>query len=449
MTGVSGAGKSSLAFDTIYAEAQRRFVESMSTYSRQFLDQMERPADHRHERHLAGRRVGRPQRDQERPVHRWHHHRNARCSAVCCSPIWAKCAVRTVTERCRRTNQIRCAKRWASEAVTVEGKRPKVLLLADVPRPPKRANDALRELVRQGFFRRLEGNEIVRMTPSSRWLVRLDPLPVVLGRFSVPDGSGAGSTRLTEAIEQAYALGRGRARVLFQDTDREAQHVGRGLTCARCGAQPARPQPGLFSFNSPLGACTTCQGFGRVVGIDATRVIPNPEKSLEQRPIAPWNSPAYEGLYAPLFEACQARGVSLEIPWAKLPKADRDWIWKGKKGFTSIERWFARLERRSYRMHLRVLLARYRAYEPCKACDGRRLRPDALAVRLADSTLPELTAKSVEELRGWLEEQNWSPGQTARAGHLLEQLAGRLDTPSTRWSRLPDFGPSGTYSLGR
>jgi excinuclease ABC subunit A len=183
--------------------------------------------------------------------------------------------------------------------------------------------------------------------------------------------------------------------------------------------------PALFSFNSPLGACTTCQGFGRIIGIDRERVIPYPGRSLEQRPIAPWNTPAYEELYDGLFKACKKRRIPLDVPWPDLDEEDRRFVWSGS-GFTNLERYFAWLERRSYRVHVRVLLARYRAYTPCPSCGGARLQPAALGVRLQGETLPELERRSVEELRTWLADQRFSRRQRARGGHLLDQLGERL-----------------------
>ena len=423
VTGPSGAGKSSLAFDTVYAEAQRRFVESMSTYARQFLEQMERP-----------------------PVEALHNVLPAVALEAKNAIRNARSTVGTLTEvhdvlRLLFTHlgEVECPEghgpvashvpEQAADRIASGVLGQKVLLVAPMPRPPRQANEKLKELVRQGFFRRLETDddgkaEIVRMTPSSRWTKTLDPLPLVLGRFRADAERG----RLTESVEEAYRLTGGLAVVVdAEDPDRRA-FLGRGLVCETCGRRLERPTPALFSFNSPLGACTSCQGFGRVTGIDRQRVIPDPSKTLRERPIAPWNGKSYEGHYAKLFRAAGERGVPLDVPWSELDAADRRWVWSGKGSFTSLDKFFAWLERRNYRMHLRILLARYRAYTPCPKCEGRRLRPESLAVRLAGEMISDLSRRSIEALRAWLRDLDLEPTRRARAGHLLDELGGRLET---------------------
>ncbi|MEM7585312.1 MAG: excinuclease ABC subunit UvrA [Acidobacteriota bacterium] len=421
VTGLSGAGKSSLVFDTVYAEAQRRFVESMSTYARQFLDQMERP-----------------------PVDAMTNILPAVALEARNSIKNARSSVGTITEvydvlRLIYTHlgEVSCPNGHGSvqrstpqevaDAIASGEAGARVLLLAQLERPPRQANVKLKELVRQGFFRRYHEGEVVRMSPGDRWLKSLDPLPLVLGRFRAEAGA---TSRLAAAIEEAYQLTSGRVQVVDADAEsaNSARHYGRALTCVECGASLPRPVPALFSFNSPLGACVTCQGFGRVIGIDPERVIPDPSKSLTEGPIAPWNTPAHSGKYRKLYSACRQRGIPLDVPWQELSEADRRFVWSGQGAFTSLDKFFKRLERKIYRMHVRILLSRYRAYNPCPDCGGTRLKPEALAVRVRDQTLPQLTALSIERLRGWLDDQKWSRPERARAGHLLEQLQERLTT---------------------
>ncbi len=415
VTGPSGAGKSSLAFDTVFAEGQRRFVESMSTYARQFLQQMERPPVE------ELRNVLPPVALEARNAVR-----NARST------------VGTITEAYdvlrllfTHIGEVHCpnghgpAAAAPPEEAAAElaggavGER--IVLLAPVPRPAKKANEALRELIRQGFARRFEDGEVVRMTSSARWLKRLDPMPFVLGRFRAgPSNEG----RLSAAVEEGYRLAAGRVVARGEAGER---HYSRRLSCRVCGEVLRRPVPALFSFNSPLGACSSCQGFGRVIGIDRERVVPDPGWTLEERPIAPWNTPAYEEHYEPLYEACRQRGVPLDVAWADLSEEDRRWIWSGKGDFVNLDRFFAWLERRSYKVHVRVMLARYRAYDPCPDCEGTRLKPEALAVRVAGETLPQLAGRSIELLRAWLRAREWSDRQRAVAGHLLEEIEERVE----------------------
>lgn len=420
VTGPSGAGKSSLAFDTVFAEGQRRFVESMSTYARQFIGQMERPPVEEVCNVLPA--VALEARNSVR---------NARSTVGTISE--ALDAMRLLFAH---LGEVRCnedgetAQSFTPQEIVTAldagraGER--FLLVAPVTRPRRRANDALKNLVQQGFARQLgEDGEIERMTSSARWPVKLDPMPLVLGRFR----AGTASARLAEAVEDALSLGHGRLEAHPHPVDGEAPvvHFSRGFGCPSCGRTFHRPQSALFSFNSPLGACPECQGFGRVIGIDRGRVIPDESLCLADQPIAPWNSPAYEDRYERLFAACRERRVPLDMPWRELPAAVREWIWSGDGPFTSIEKFFAWLERRSYKVHVRVLLARYRAYDPCPSCGGSRLKPEALAVRWNGRTLPELCALSIEALRAWLAGQAWTPRQLEIAEHLIEELAERIE----------------------
>jgi excinuclease ABC subunit A len=425
VTGPSGAGKSSLAFDTIFAEGQRRFVESMSTYARQFLDQMERP-----------------------PVDDLRNVLPAVALVASNSIKNARSTVGTITEAhdvlrllFTHLGEVACphghgpARTWTpeevGEALTTGAAGERFTMVTRVARPAgkaARAHDALGELIRQGFARRLDeaSGEVVRMEPKTKWPARLDPLPLVLGRFRAgPDTAG----RVTGTVEEGYRLGRGRIEAHGEGADGGplVVHFSRELGCTVCGETLRRPSPALFSFNSPLGACETCQGFGRVIGIDRERVIPDPTRTLGEQPIAPWNTPAYEDLYEGLFRACRRKRVRLDVPWRDLTEAQRRWIWSGEGDFVNLDDFFAWLEGRTYKVHVRVLLARYRAYNPCPDCGGTRLKPEARAVTVEGRTLPELTAMSVENLRAWLAGRGWPASQRARAGHLLEELGERVE----------------------
>ena len=415
VTGPSGAGKSSLAFDTVFAEGQRRFVESMSTYARQFLQQMERPPVE------ELRNVPPPVALEARNAVR-----NARST------------VGTITEtydvlRLLYTHigEVHCPNghgpataatpQEAAAELAAGAAGDRFTLVAPVARPKKAANEALGELVRQGFARRLEEGEVVRMGSSARWLKRLDPMPFVLGRFQ----AGAEQQgRVEAAVEEGYRLAAGR---VLARGEADERHYSRRLSCRVCGEVLRQPVPALFSFNSPLGACDACQGFGRVIGIDRDRVVPDPGWTLKERPIAPWNTPAYEEHYEPLWRACRERGVPLDVPWGELSEEDRQWVWSGKGDFVNLDRFFAWLERRSYKVHVRVMLARYRAYDPCPDCDGSRLQRAALAVTVAGETLPQLASRSIELLRAWLEAQRWTDRQREVAGHLIEEIEERVD----------------------
>ncbi len=415
VTGPSGAGKSSLVFDTIYAEGQRRFVESMSTYARQFLDQMERPP-------VADLRNILPAVALEAK----NSVRNARST------------VGTITEihdvmrlLYAHLGEVHCpnghgpARRFTADGAAADlaagGAGERFTLVTRIARPKRGADAKLAELVRQGFARRLVDGEPVAIAPRERWPRALDPLPLALGRFRADPASTA---RLTATIEDGWKLG---ARAIEALDGGRVRYYGPDLGCAECGTTLRAPSPALFSFNSPLGACPICEGFGRVIGIDSERVIPDPAKSLAERPIAPWNTPAYEELYDGLLTAAKRRRLPLDCPWSELSDADREWIWRGEGDFVALDRFFRWLEGRTYKVHVRVLLARYRAYNPCPECGGARLNREALAVRVAGRALPELVSSSVEQLRRWLATQEWSPRQLEVGAHLLAGLGERLE----------------------
>jgi excinuclease ABC subunit A len=426
VTGPSGAGKSSLVFDTIFAEGQRRFVESMSTYARQFLDQMERP-----------------------PVEDIRNVLPAVALEARNSVRNARSTVGTITEihdvlrlLYASLGEVRCpsghglARRFtAGEAAEelargVAGER--FLLAARLARPGEGqagADLALAELVGQGFARRLEGGEILPIAPKEGWPATWDPLTLALGRFRA---SGEASARIAATVEDAWKLGARAVEAISDPPDSGAsgaatvRHFSRELSCPVCGLALRAPTPALFSFNSPLGACATCEGFGRVIGIDPERVVPDARKSLGERPIAPWNTPAYEELYEGLLSAARKRKIPLDRPWKDLAPGDREWIWRGAGRFTNLEAFFRWLEGRTYRVHVRVLLARYRAYNPCPDCRGGRLNAEALAIRFEGRTLPELLALSVEDLAAWFAALRLPPRALEIGGHLLDELRERL-----------------------
>lgn len=420
VTGPSGAGKSSLAFDTIYAEGQRRFVESMSTYARQFLEQMERPPVEAIDNVLPAVAL-----EAKNAV------KNARST------------VGTITEAhdvlrliYANLGEVQCpnghgpVRRFtpeeAADAIVEREAGASVVLVAALRRPKKGAEAALGELIRQGWARRWDGASVERMEPGAKWPAKLDPLRLALGRFRADEASRG---RLVEAIAAGYQLADGRVEIVREGADAPApgRIFGRELICTACGATARRPEPALFSFNSPLGACVRCLGFGRLIGIDRARVIPDPRRTLLERPIAAWNSPAYEELYDGLYKACRKKKLPLNVSWSALPAAAREWIWSGEGDFVNLEEFFSWLEGRTYKVHVRVLLARYRAYETCPDCRGARLQPEALRVTFQGRTLPELTALSIETLRGWLAEQPWSARQREVAGTLLDQLIDRVE----------------------
>lgn len=424
VTGVSGSGKSSLAFDTLYAEGQRRYAESMSTYARQFLE-----------------RLDRPDVDSIEPVP----------PAIALEQkngvTNARSTVGTQTEIADSLRllfayggQIFCpddatpaVKGGVEHAARTIGSLPegtRVTLAAPVALPAEResAGKVVAELKRAGYFRALTREGVVEILDDATGIEALfdadGRLPVVVGRFAV---SGETRAEIETAVAAAFQLGGALTAVIVPEQGgEELRRFRRGLFCPTCGRQFKDPTPALFAFNSPLGACSTCQGFGRVIGIDWEKVIPNPDLTLEERPVAPWNTPAYESAYDDLFRACRKHGVRRNVPYSRLRPAERSLVEKGSGEFYGISGFFEWLETKRYKVHVRVLLARYRAYSTCGACKGARLTADALQVQFRGRTLPQLNGMPVGDLTGWFDRVELEAAESRKLSSILIEIRSRL-----------------------
>jgi len=379
ITGVSGSGKSSLAFDTVYAEGQRRYVETFSAYARQFLERMDRPAVDRIDGIPPAIAI-----DQVNPVRtsrstvgtmtELNDHLKllfARAAALHC----AGCA-----QPVRRDDPERAVRALLAGAAG-EGARLEVSFAVRVPE--NFSEDEVRALLsRQGYTR-------VRSAGERRLEVIQDRVRVARDARA-PHGAPAWRARVVEALEAAFKTGQGRARVRRLDAGGEVltEHAfSTTLHCARCDRDYRDPIPNFFSFNSPVGACEACRGFGRTMGIDYGLVIPDRTLTLSGGAVRPFQSPAYAECQRDLKRFARRRGVPLDVPFEDLPERWQRWVIEGEGGFDDgvwygVARFFRWLESKSYRMHIRVLLSRYRAYEPCPACHGARLAPEPLLWRL-------------------------------------------------------------------
>ncbi|MEW6271876.1 MAG: excinuclease ABC subunit UvrA, partial [Thermodesulfobacteriota bacterium] len=268
-------------------------------------------------------------------------------------------------------------------------------------------------------------------------------LPVLLDRLVAGSASGA---RQRECLERAFALARGRVRLVVQPA-RDARDAGgerervldldRRFSCRGCGRELPEPTPQLFSFNSPLGACPACEGFGRVTGLDLDKVIPDPRVTLEDGAVAPFTTPANQELQDWMLRAARRLGVRTGVPYGELTAEERDFVLDGephdapgrRRGahrFPGVRGFFKWLERKRYKTHVRILIARYRGYTPCEACGGRRLRPEALAVRVGGLDIAELTALPIGEALAWIGRLALDVPKQARVAALLEEIRSRL-----------------------
>src|SRR3984957_13283471 len=375
VTGVSGSGKSSLVFDTLYAEGQRRYVETFSPYARQFLDRMDKPQVDRIERIPPAIAI-----DQVNPV------RTSRSTVGTMTEIndhlkllYAR-AARLFCRGCGRPVRRDSAQSIADAlpAALAGFEQPLLLVCFPVPLPPKMKLAELRaELEKLGYVR-IHAQQPRQLTVIQDRL-RLDP---------------ADRSRLVEALEVALRSRPGRVSVHVLDASAKERMVLRyssDLHCADCDLHYQDPSQGLFSFNSPIGACDICRGFGRVIGIDYGLVVPDDAKSLAAGAVRPWQTPSYKECQDDLLRFARKRGIDVTVPWRDLSAHDRQWVIDGegpwqKKVWCGARRFFEWLETKAYKMHVRVLLSRFRSYTLCEGCHGARLKPDALLWRLGTQT---------------------------------------------------------------
>ena len=373
VTGVSGSGKSSLAFDTVHGEGQRRYVETFSSYARQFLDRMDKPRFDE-----GGGIDGIPPSiaiDQTNPVRtsrstvgtmtELNDHLKllfARAAVLHCQGCGAP--VRRDTPR-SIMNSIR------------DAHLERIMVTFDVPVPESFSPAEIVGLLAGQGYTRVHREH-------------LDRIEVIADRLRLDSGSSDSRARAVEAIERALNAGRGRLTVYLLDAQRRARSPRRFSTtlhCAGCDIEYREPLPSMFSFNSPLGACETCRGFGRTMGIDYGLVVPDESKTLGEGAIRPWLSKSYRQCQRDLVRYARRSGVALDRPWRELDDATREWVLEGEAdfdedGWYGVRRFFDWLETKSYRMHIRVLLSRYRSYRECPACRGARLKHQALLWRV-------------------------------------------------------------------
>ena len=401
VTGVSGSGKSSLVFDTLYAEGQRRYVETLSPYARQFLDRMDRPHVDRIDGVPPAIAI-----DQTNPV------RTSRSTVGTMTELndhikllFAKCASLYCPKCGKKIEEETPNSLWKKIREAAEAASDPRLILTFTSVVPRKfgLKKAIDSLSAQGFTR------IHKQTATaSGWT-----LEVMVDRFRA---SRVEESRAIEALEQALERGHGSIAVHpLNDEGEEADtwKYTRGLACADCGISFSHPHPSSFSFNSPLGACDTCHGFGRVIGVDFGLVIPNPRLSIAEHCVKPWSTPSFAECQKDLERYAKKAGIALDVPFEELPSEDRWWILEGDPDWTGdwdhqwygVRHFFEWLETKSYKMHIRVLLSRYRSYTLCPDCHGARLKPESLywrAGRLSDAEaalLPQGEERKLERFR--------------------------------------------------
>ena len=425
-TGVSGAGKSSLALDTLYSEGQRRFVESFSPYARQFLERLERPPVTSLEPVAAGVAV-----DRRAPI---KSSRSTVATMADLEPYLAAVFTREARPLCSDCGELAVESDPASvaERTVREHKGAKAVVTYPVKTASTEEFLDVRERLAASGYRRLfvggEARDIDEVAPSDA-LASSGVVEVVIDRVKL---AKADERRVGAAIEEAWARAEGEAHIHVAGdaaVRSELVRATRGLSCPKCGRGFAPPHAGLFSYQSPIGACRTCRGFGRTQGIDWNKVVPDDRKSLKNRAIRPWGGASTVWERRELKKFCEREDIPQDKPFAELTEAQRKRIFDGEGSwsngqFPGVRGWFQWLETRTYKMHVRVLLARYRAYDQCEACQGKRLSPESLAYRVDGIDLAAWHGLELGEARRRLAELRARTGQGDIARReLVERLS--------------------------
>ncbi|MDA1314464.1 MAG: excinuclease ABC subunit UvrA [Acidobacteria bacterium] len=423
VTGVSGSGKSSLVFDTIYAEGQRRYVESLSSYARQFLERIEKPDVD--EIHGIAPAIAIRQKNSSR---------NPRSTVATATEIYD--FLRLLFARAGRTFCSKCGeqvrKDTADEVATRILELPEAsrwYVLFPVHGWVKDDTDALKErladLRGKGFNRLYQDGRLSEFS-SPESLLDLDfskPFYALVDRLSIRKDL---RERVADAVETCY---RESHEVLFENATESAQRLwfSERFDCRQCGIEYLEPEPRLFSFNSPYGACPRCQGFGNTIDIDLDRVIPDRFKSLEEGAIDPWTKPRYVKWHAAMLDAAWGAGVRTTVPYHELTAKERDFVAHGAgKGFKGLEGFWAYLETKKYKMHVRIFMSRYRGYALCPDCEGGRLRAEALNVRVGEKNIREVTHLTLDRAKQFFETLQLE-GQLAHiAVELVRDIVRRL-----------------------
>ncbi len=448
VTGVSGSGKSSLAFDTVYAEGQRRYVESLSAYARQFLERMDKPD--------VDEVVG---ICPAIAINQKNSTRNPRSTVATQTEIYdylrllyARVGV-TVCRRCGSTVKRDTPETIADAVMRLsEGTRFYVLFPASagavvgengdpveaVPAKPKKTRVKrpaagsinikahLMSLMGRGLTRLYDAakNEIIELqTPDSYQRNDFENVYVLVDRLAVRADS---RSRLVDSLEICFREGHGQANVQTAGDNPQPLSFSEKFECKNCGLGYTQPEPRLFSFNNPFGACPTCQGFGNTIGLDMNLVIPDRELSLEEGAIEPFTKPQFEWWRTELKKFARREGIPMNKPFAELSVEQQRAVIEGHDGFEGVKGLFDWLETKKYKLHVRVMLSKYRGYTKCPDCKGGRLRAEARDVFVGGKTLPEVCGLSIKDAAAFFNALSLAEEQSAIADRLLVEIRSRL-----------------------
>ncbi|OLD93316.1 MAG: excinuclease ABC subunit A [Gemmatimonadetes bacterium 13_1_20CM_4_69_16] len=436
ITGPSGSGKSSLAFDTLYAEGQRRYIESLSTYAKQFLERMPKPLVDGIEGISPAVAI-----EQKNPT------TSSRSTVGTATEIydflrllWARVGIPHCVN-CGQVVKVDTVQEVVDELMVEVGTRkselegsatssafrvPRSALVIAFPLPASAHRpdvELAAQLRAAGFVRAQLDGTVTRLDePDAERRVRAaEEVLVVVDRLPASEENRG---RLADAVATAFNEGEGVALALHNgDRRRFSEHP----TCSNCGTPAPALAPILFSFNNPRGACPGCNGFGAVLEYDESLIVPDTRKSLAQGALDPWTKPRYEGRRRILRETARARGIPFDAAWHDLPERDRHFFLHGASGrFLGMFPFLTRLEAKRYKQYIRVFLRQYQLAKTCPACGGARLKPEALAVRVAGKSIAAVAALTAAALRDWVAQLELPSSAQTIAVHILAELSARL-----------------------
>ncbi len=415
VTGLSGSGKSSLAFDTVFAEGQWRYIESLSTYAQMFLEKLDRPDvdDLRNVRPAIAL-------EQRNPV------RTSRSTVGTVSEIYDYLRLLYA-----KVGKIICPKDGTevrrshpdsiADQLLRDRAEKRIYILFRIPVPQGGLGALLMELQSKGFVRIRLGREIVETANIDPSRTDLTELFVLLDRLVVSEAS---RPRLVESLETALREGKGEVHVEILD---EGERVfSEELRCSSCGTRYDPPQPLLFSFNHPTGACKECNGFGNILRYDEDLIVPDKLLSIEDGAIEPWTKASSRWWMRQMLTGAKRAGIDTNVPWKDLPKVHRAMLFKGTKDFEGIDAFFEYLQGKRYKLHVRVFLSRYRSAATCPVCKGMRLRPEALIVKVGGLNIAKASAMPVEELARWFNDLKLTDFERTAAHEVLRQIEMKL-----------------------
>ena len=415
-TGVSGSGKSSLVFDTIYAEGQRRYVESLSSYARQFLERMNKPDVDL----IQG--ISPAVAIEQKTVTR-----NSRSTVGTTTEVYDY--LRLLFARIGRTICFQCGKEVTKATTTtvvdwLDTNPDGTKFYLGFPLHQHKGHTAKEEidlLKKRGFFRIYSGKKLFDLNEEKFPAKKLKDIRVVIERFKVEKNKIR--EKLSDSIEVTFKEGENRL-VIINAENGEEKEFNKYFEC--CGIRYEEPEPRFFSFNNPFGACPVCQGFSKTVGIDMNLVIPDPNLSIMDGAIAPFRGAKYSSFLRDLVQNAKAFKIPLHIPFKQLSENQGEMVTKGFGTYLGIDGFFEKLEQKTYKMHVRVMLSRFRGYTICSACKGSRLRREALQVKIAGNSIYDVVALPIEHSLIFFEKLKLSENDLLVGERILKEIIKRL-----------------------